>query len=85
MSISLKFADSAIGNLIGSYDSSYAYKHTHSMEINGTAGRILLVIPYKAILIKRLVMKWLKYGRLVILMMLIVDLFILLISIWMMY
>jgi len=42
MSIALQFADGAVGSLIGTYDSSYAYSSTQSMEINGTAGRVLI-------------------------------------------
>ena len=36
------FADGAVGSLVGSYDSSYAYSRTHSLEINGTMGRVLV-------------------------------------------
>ena len=38
MVLSLKFANGAVGSLVGSYDSSYAYPETHRVEINGTAG-----------------------------------------------
>ncbi len=40
MALSLKFASGAVGSLVGSYDSSYAYPDTHRVEVNGTAGRI---------------------------------------------
>jgi predicted dehydrogenase len=40
--VALRFASGAVGALIGSYDSSYAYVGTHLMEINGTQGRILI-------------------------------------------
>lgn len=40
--LALRFASGAVGSLIGTYDSSYAYPGTHTMEINGTAGRILI-------------------------------------------
>jgi myo-inositol 2-dehydrogenase/D-chiro-inositol 1-dehydrogenase len=42
MSLSLRFASGAIGAMIGSYDSSYAYPKTHQLEINGRKGRILI-------------------------------------------
>jgi len=32
----------AVGSLVGSYDSSYAYPATHWLELNGTSGRILV-------------------------------------------
>jgi predicted dehydrogenase len=39
VAIALEFADGAVGSLVGSYDSSYAYPLTHYLEVNGTAGR----------------------------------------------
>jgi predicted dehydrogenase len=42
MVLALHFANGAVGSLVGSYDSSYAYADTHHVEINGTAGRILI-------------------------------------------
>lgn len=42
LSLALCFADGAVGSLLGSYDSSYAYGGTHSLEINGTTGRVLV-------------------------------------------
>ncbi len=42
MAISLKFESGAIGSLVGSYNSSYAYADTHRVEINGTQGRVLV-------------------------------------------
>jgi myo-inositol 2-dehydrogenase/D-chiro-inositol 1-dehydrogenase len=41
-SFAMRFADGAVGSLIGSYDSSYAYGGTHMLEINGTKGRVLI-------------------------------------------
>jgi predicted dehydrogenase len=38
----LHFANGAVGSLVGSYDSSYAYPDTHLLELNGTSGRILI-------------------------------------------
>lgn len=40
--IALELADGAVGSLIGTYDSSYAYPMAHYVEINGTSGRILI-------------------------------------------
>ncbi len=42
MALSLKFASGAVGSLVGSYDSSYAYPETHRVEVNGTEGRITI-------------------------------------------
>ncbi len=42
MALSLKFDKGAVGSLVGSYDSSYAYPATHRVEVNGTEGRILI-------------------------------------------
>jgi predicted dehydrogenase len=40
--LALHFANGAVGSLVGSYDSSYAYPDTHRVEINGTKGRVLI-------------------------------------------
>ena len=42
MAVALTFAHGGVGSLVGSYDSSYAYPGTHLLEINGTAGRLLI-------------------------------------------
>lgn len=47
MALSLKFANGAVGSLVGSYDSSYAYPETHRLEVNGTEGRILIADTVK--------------------------------------
>ena len=39
VSIALEFANGAVGSLVGSYDSSYAYPMTHYLEVNGIEGR----------------------------------------------
>jgi len=39
VSIALEFASGAVGSLVGSYDSSYAYPMTHYLEVNGLGGR----------------------------------------------
>lgn len=42
LALSLKFANGAVGSLMGSYDSSYAYPDTHRVEINGTKGHVVI-------------------------------------------
>jgi predicted dehydrogenase len=39
LAVALEFAGGAVGTLLGSYDSSYAYPGTHHLEVNGTLGR----------------------------------------------
>jgi predicted dehydrogenase len=40
--IALHFANGAVGSIVGSYDSSYAYPQTHRVELGGTVGRIVI-------------------------------------------
>ncbi|WP_052665609.1 Gfo/Idh/MocA family protein [Nitriliruptor alkaliphilus] len=40
--IALGFESGAVGSLLGSYDTSYAYPGTHHLEVNGTEGRLLV-------------------------------------------
>lgn len=40
--LSLKFKNGAVGSLVGSYDSSYAYRDTQRLEINGSKGRVII-------------------------------------------
>ncbi|MEW9531965.1 Gfo/Idh/MocA family protein [Microbispora sp. NPDC049125] len=42
MAIAVRFVSGAVGTLLGTYDSSYAYPGTHLLEINGTGGRVLV-------------------------------------------
>ena len=42
MSVAMRFEQGAVGNLLGSYDSSYAYPDTHRVELNGTRGRVVI-------------------------------------------
>jgi predicted dehydrogenase len=42
VAIAIEFADGGVGSLLGSYDSSYAYPLTQFVEVNGTAGRLLI-------------------------------------------
>ncbi|MCL3859666.1 Gfo/Idh/MocA family protein [Actinotalea sp. K2] len=39
LAVALEFASGAVGTLLGSYDSSYAYPQSHHLEVNGTLGR----------------------------------------------
>jgi predicted dehydrogenase len=40
--LALRFESGAVGSLVGTYDSSYAYPDTHRLEVNGTAGRVVI-------------------------------------------
>jgi myo-inositol 2-dehydrogenase / D-chiro-inositol 1-dehydrogenase len=40
--LALRFADRSVGSLVGSYDSSYAYGQSHTLDVNGTRGRVLV-------------------------------------------
>lgn len=40
MVIACQFENGAVASLVGSYDASYAYPNTHTLEVNGTLGRI---------------------------------------------
>ena len=42
VAIALEFASGAVGTMLGSYDSSYAYPDTQRIELNGTAGRAVI-------------------------------------------
>ena len=42
LALALAFANGAVGTLLGSYDSSYAYPNTHNVEVNGTAGHVVI-------------------------------------------
>jgi len=42
MVLALRFASGAVGSLVGSYDTSYAYPDTQRIEISGTAGRVVI-------------------------------------------
>lgn len=40
--LALRFASGAVGSLVGTYDSSYAYPDSCRLELNGTAGRVVV-------------------------------------------
>lgn len=42
LAVALEFASGAVGSLIGSYDSSYAYPLAQYVEVNGTEGRAFI-------------------------------------------
>jgi len=42
LAVALHFASGAVGSLVGSYDSSYAYPDTQLVEVNGDRGRVLI-------------------------------------------
>ena len=42
IAVALEFANGAVGTLLGSYDSSYAYPDTQRIELNGTSGRAVI-------------------------------------------
>jgi predicted dehydrogenase len=42
MAIAVEFANRAVGSILGTYDSSYAYPDTQYIEVNGTKGRALI-------------------------------------------
>ena len=42
VAIALEFANRAVGTMLGSYDSSYAYPDSQLIEVNGTAGRLVI-------------------------------------------
>lgn len=43
VALALEFAGGAVGTLLGSYDTSYAYSGAQLLEVNGTAGRAVVV------------------------------------------
>ena len=47
MAVALTFTSGAVGSLVGSYDSSYAYPETHYVEVNGSGGRVQVVDTVK--------------------------------------
>lgn len=53
LAVALEFATGAVGSLVGSYDSSYAYPDTHLLEVNGTAGRLLIEDTVKRLTVSR--------------------------------
>jgi len=42
VALALEFANGAVGTMLGSYDSSYAYPDSQLVEVNGTTGRLVI-------------------------------------------
>jgi predicted dehydrogenase len=42
IAVALEFVSGAVGTMLGSYDSSYAYPDTQRVELNGTLGRAVI-------------------------------------------
>jgi predicted dehydrogenase len=42
LAVAVRFAGGAVGSLLGSYDSSYAYPGAHHLEVNGLDGRVVV-------------------------------------------
>jgi predicted dehydrogenase len=42
VAVALDFSNRAVGTMLGTYDSSYAYQDTQRVEINGTRGRLVI-------------------------------------------
>jgi len=42
VALALEFANGAVGTMLGSYDSSYAYPDSQLIEVNGTTGRAVI-------------------------------------------
>jgi predicted dehydrogenase len=42
VALALEFQNRAVGTMLGSYDSSYAYPDSQLVEINGTEGRLMI-------------------------------------------
>lgn len=42
IAVALEFASGAVGTMLGSYDSSYAYPDSQRVELNGTLGRAVI-------------------------------------------
>lgn len=53
LAVALEFVSGAVGSLVGTYDSSYAYQGTQVVELNGTAGRILIEDTVKRLTVSR--------------------------------
>lgn len=49
----LRFANGAVGTILGSYDSSYAYPGANTLEINGTKGRVWAEDTVKSLVFSR--------------------------------
>lgn len=53
LAIALEYANGAIGTMLGSYDSSYAYSGAQQLEINGISGRASIQDTVRSLTISR--------------------------------
>jgi predicted dehydrogenase len=53
VAIALQFASGAVGTMLGTYDSSYAYPDSQVLEVNGTAGRATVHDTVKRLVLSR--------------------------------
>jgi predicted dehydrogenase len=53
VAIALRFASGAVGTMLGTYDSSYAYPDTQRIEIDGVAGRAVIHDTVRSVSIQK--------------------------------
>lgn len=53
VALALEFSNRAVGTMLGSYDSSYAYPDSQLIEVNGTEGRIVIHDTVRELSIQR--------------------------------
>jgi predicted dehydrogenase len=53
VALALQFESGAVGTMLGTYDSSYAYQDTQRIEINGSAGRAVIHDTVRELRIER--------------------------------
>lgn len=53
VALALEFRNRAVGTMLGSYDSSYAYPDSQLVEINGTEGRLMIHDTVRELTIQR--------------------------------
>jgi predicted dehydrogenase len=53
IAVALEFGNRAVGTMLGSYDSSYAYPDSQLVEVNGTLGRLVIHDTVRALSISR--------------------------------
>jgi predicted dehydrogenase len=53
VALALQFVNGAVGTLLGTYDSSYAYPMTQYLEVNGSDGRALVTDTVKELTLSR--------------------------------
>ena len=53
VAIALEFESGAVGTMLGSYDSSYAYEDTQRIEVNGVLGRAVIHDTVRSLTLER--------------------------------